>query len=195
MKNQFNKKIFIAKIFFSDIFFFITHFYRLIRAFKNKKISRAFSDKIMTVSTAVNGCIYCEWFHAKQAVASGISEDEMKNLLDLQYQADASELEVPGLLYTQHFAETGRNPEPEMTKKFEAFYEKKMADDIYIHIRMIYFGNLLGNTWDAVISRFKGNPAPNSKLWFELIYFLMFFIFMFPAMAIIKRDNKKKIKA
>lgn len=172
----------------------MTHLINLIRAFRNKKISKAFTEKIMTVSTAVNGCVYCEWFHAKQAVTSGISEEEIKNMLDLQFQADASEFEVPGLLYTQHFAETSRNPDPLMTKRFKEFYGERTAGDIYMFIRMIYFGNLIGNTWDAALSRFRGNPAPNSKLWFELIFFLIFFLVMFPAMIWMKRDDKKKAK-
>jgi len=194
MEHQFDRKVFTPKIFFGDIYFLITHVINVIRAFRNKNISKAFAEKIMTVSTAVNGCVYCEWFHAKQAVTSGISENEIKNMLNLQFQADASEFEIPGLLYTQHFAETNRNPEPEMTIRFEKFYGKKTADDVYIFIRIIYFGNLIGNTWDAVLSRFKGNPAPNSKLWFELIFFLIFFLVMFPAMIWMKRDEKKKKK-
>ena len=194
MEHQFDRKVFTPKIFFSDTFFIITHIVNIIRAFSNKEISKAFTEKIMTVSTAVNGCVYCEWFHAKQAVTSGISENEIKNMLNLQFQADASEFEVPGLLYTQHFAETSRNPEPEMTISFEEFYGRKTANDVYIFIRIIYWGNLIGNTWDAVLSRFKGNPAPNSKLWFELIFFLLFFLVMFPAMVGMKRDEKKKTK-
>lgn len=194
MKEQFDRKVFTPEIFFSDSFFLITHLLNIIKAFRNKKISKAFIEKIMTVCTAVNGCVYCEWFHAKQAIASGISEDEIKNMLDLQFHADASDFEMPALLYTQHFAETDRNPESEMTKNFETFYGKKTADDIYMFIRIIYFGNLIGNTWDAVLSRFKGNPAPNSKLWFEAIFFIMFFLMMFPAMIWMKRDEKNKTK-
>lgn len=192
MKQAFDRKIFTPRIFFSDVIFLISHFFNIIWASRNKKLGKAYAEKIMTVSTAVNGCVYCEWFHAKQAISSGISEEEIKNMLNLQFHADASEFEVPGLLYTQHFAETSRNPEPEMTQRFEEFYGKKTADDIYMYIRMIYFGNLVGNTWDAVLSRIKGNPAPGSKLWFEFVFFILFFIPMFPAMFLMNRDNKKK---
>ncbi|MCD6336717.1 MAG: carboxymuconolactone decarboxylase family protein [Candidatus Marinimicrobia bacterium] len=53
----------------------------------------------MAVAIAVNGCVYCSWFHAKQAVDSGISEDEIKNMMSLQFQADADEYELMALLY------------------------------------------------------------------------------------------------
>lgn len=192
MEHKFDRKVFTAKVFFGDLFFLISRSPKIVGAFFNKKISKAFMEKIMTVSTAVNGCVYCEWFHAKQAVSSGISEEEIKNMLNLQFQADASDFEIPGLLYTQHFAETSRNPDPEMTQRLTDFYGKKTAHDVYLFIRIIYFGNLIGNTWDAVLSRFKGNPAPGSKLWFEFVFFLFFFLPMFPAMFLMKRDAKKK---
>lgn len=194
MEHKFDRKIFTAKVFFGDVFFLISRSPRIIGAFCNKKINKALIEKIMTVSTAVNGCVYCEWFHAKQAVSSGISEEEIKNMLSLQFQADASNFEIPALLYTQHYAETSRNPDAEMTQRLIDFYGKKTAYDIYLFIRIIYFGNLIGNTWDAVLSRFKGEPAPNSKLWFELIFFLLFFLFMFPTMFLMKRDAKKRSK-
>jgi hypothetical protein len=36
------------------------------------------------------------------------------------------------------------------------------------YLRMITFGNLLGNTFDAILSRFSGKPAQGSSLWSEL---------------------------
>ncbi len=198
IKHQFVKKVFTPKGYARDILFLLGHFLKIIRAFGNKKISKIFREKIMSVSTAVNGCVYCEWFHAKQAVSSGISEEEIRDILNLQFQANASAFEVPALLYTQHFAETSQDPDAEMTRQFTDYYGRRTADDIYVFIRIIYFGNLTGNTWDAVLSRFKGDPAPDSRIWFELIFFLLNFIFMFPAMLLMwmdeKRKNRKKTK-
>ena len=140
---------------------------------------------------AVNGCVYCAWFHAKQAIESGISEAEVRNMLNLQFHADASEFELLALLYAQHFAETNRKPEPEMTRKLFDFYGDKTANHIILLIRMIFFGNLYGNTWDAVISRFKGKPAKNSCIIFEIFFFLLNFLIMFPAMLLLRKDKKK----
>ncbi|HWR94700.1 MAG TPA: carboxymuconolactone decarboxylase family protein [Flavobacterium sp.] len=186
MNNQFNKRIFTAGLFFSDLGYFIVQIPQLISAYRNKDISKAFIEKIMTVTSAVNGCTYCSWFHAKQAVSSGISKEEIKNMINLQFQAEASDFELAALLYAQHFAETNRQPEPEMTTKYFNFYGEKNAKDLFVFIRMINFGNLFGNTWDAVKSRFKGNPAVNSNVLFELFFFLISFWFMIPLMFIAK---------
>ena len=145
----------------------------------------------MTVVTAVNGCTYCTWFHAKQAVSSGISENEVKNMLNLQFKADASDFETLGLLYAQHYAETNRNPDKEMKDKLFEYYGGKIANDIILIIRMIFFGNLQGNTFDAFLSRLKGNKASNSNVIFEFIFFLINAPLMLPLIPFTKKYRKQ----
>ncbi|GAB1470532.1 hypothetical protein MASR2M66_14100 [Chloroflexota bacterium] len=186
MNKNFEKKIFTAKIFIKDIGFLISKTPQIASAIRNKEISMVFIEKIMTVVTAVNGCTYCTWYHAKKAVESGISDDEIKNMLNLQFQAKASDFELMALLYAQHYAETNRKPDGEMTAKLFHYYGDKTANQVILVIRMIFFGNLLGNTWDAVLSRLKGNPAKNSNVLFEFIFFLLTFYIMIPAMFLSK---------
>lgn len=54
---------------------------------------------------------------------------------------------------------------------------------------MIFFGNLYGNTWDAVLSRFTGVPAQNSHVLFELAFFLLNAPVMLPTMLLVWRDG------
>jgi hypothetical protein len=49
-----------------------------------------------------------------------------------------------------------------------SYYGEEAANDIMTYLRMITFGNLLGNTFDAILSRFSGKPAQGSNLWSEL---------------------------
>jgi len=192
MSSQpFSKKIFTPGLFFSDLGYIIFHAPGMIGVSRNPAISKAFVEKIMSVVTAVNGCVYCTWFHARQATKSGLSNEEIRNLMNLQFQADASDFELPALLYAQHFAETNRHPEDDMKEKILEFYGEKTAGHIHLVIRMIFFGNLYGNTWDAVISRFKGQAVNESSLIFEIFFFLLNFPVMFPAMLLVKKDKKK----
>lgn len=190
MNYTFSRRIFTAGIFLKDIGFLIYNLPRIICSLRDEKINRAFIEKIMSVVSAVNGCTYCTWFHAKLAVASGIGEEEIKNMLNLQFHADASEFEIMALLYAQHFAETNRQPDNEMTKKLFDYYGDKTAKNIILFIRMIFFGNLIGNTWDAVLSRLKGNSAKESNIIFEFIFFLLTFWFMVPAIYLSKEKKK-----
>ncbi len=189
MKQNFDRKIYTAGLLFSDLGFLIWNTPKIIGISREKKISKAFMEKIMNVTTAVNGCTYCAWFHAKQALTSGISEEEIQNMMNLQFQADAEEFELMALLYAQHYAETNRNPDAEMKQKLMDYYGDKMANDVILVIRMIFLGNLYGNTWDAVLSRIKGMPAKGSNILFELIFFLINFWFMFPLMWLMKKNQ------
>lgn len=193
MNNNFSKKIFTFSLLLNDIGFLIIKFPQIIGMRFNKKISHSFVEKIMTVTTAVNGCVYCEWFHAKQSLASGISEKEINNMINLQFQTDATDYELTALLFAQHYAETNRNPDEDMLKELVDKYGEKTSKQIMLVIRMIFFGNLYGNTWDAVLSRFKGLPAKGSNLIFEMFYFIINLWVMFPAMLIMKLNTKNKI--
>jgi AhpD family alkylhydroperoxidase len=186
MDEHFGKRIFTPESFFRDTWFLISNVHHIARAFGNTCIDKAFVEKIMTVITAVNGCVYCAWFHAKQAMASGIREEEVTNLFNLQFHADASHEELTALLYAKHYAETDRHPDEAMTKTFYEFYGEKTATDLFMSMRMIYFGNLFGNTWDAVISRFRGHPVKDGTVAFEIVFFVLVFVFMTPTMLLIK---------
>jgi AhpD family alkylhydroperoxidase len=187
MEQKFDRKIYSLSLLLNDLGFLLIKTPQIIGAMRNKKISKAYMEKIMTVVTAVNGCTYCTWYHAKKAVRSGISEEEVKNMLQLQFEADASDFEVFGLLYAQHYAETNRKPDKKMTDKLFENYGDKTANHIILIIRMIFFGNLDGNTFDAFISRLKGNKAEYSNIIFEFFFFVIHAPIMLPLLPFTKK--------
>jgi len=187
MSKRFNRRIYSLKTLLSDVKYLISNRKDIKAIKKNKEISDSFFEKIMTVVTAVNGCVYCTWFHAKKAASTGISDDEIKNMLDLQFQTDTSDNEITALLYAQHYAETNRNPDEEMTKKLYDFYGENTAKQIMLIIRMIYFGNLSGNTFDAFLYRFKGQKAEKSNFLFEFFFFIFSAPILLPTMPVVKK--------
>lgn len=114
-------------------------------------------------------------------------------MMKLQLHTDASESELNALLFAQHYAESNRTPAPEMKKQLFDYYGEKTAKNIMLAIRTVTFGNLYFNTWGAVINRFKGSPAPDSSLVFELVYFLLNFIIILP-FVILRKPDKKAIE-
>ena len=187
MNNNFGKRIYTPSLFARDILYLASHLPEILGAGRSRSVSRKFAEKIMTVITAVNGCAYCQWFHGKQALSNGISMEELSELVNLQFRSHASPDEAPALVYAQHYAETDRNPEPEMTQKLVEFYGQETASHILIFIRLIYFGNLAGNTWDAVISRIRGDPAGNSSRIFEAFFAFAAMWVMIPAMIFTRK--------
>lgn len=184
MDHPFSRRIYTPGLLIQDLGYLFTHIPQTIDLMRSEAISRAFLEKIMTVVTAVNGCPYCAWFHAKMAAASGIGADEIRALLSLQFGAEAEAFELTALLFAQHYAETNRQPDPEMTAQLTGYYGERSAQHILLAIRMIYFGNLSGNTFDAFLSRLAGNPAANSSALFEAIFFVLTAPFMLPVIPL-----------
>lgn len=189
MKKGFSKRIFTARLFFTDLAFLVWNFPKIVRIFTSRQNQNQLFEKVLVVTDAVNGCIYCSWLDAKLALKSGISEEEILNMMKLQFHTNASVSEVNALLFAQHYAQSNRNPDPEMVNQLFTHYGEKTASDIILTIRVVTFGNLYFNTWGAAISRFKGNPAPNSSVVFELAYLLLNFIIILPFVILRKLDK------
>ena len=162
----------------------------IIYASRKKLVSKQLTEKIMLVVTSVNGCTYCEWFHAKMAKRSGISNSEIHDLLNSQFNISAKEDEIPALIYAQHYAETNRSPDKQMRNDFIEFFGNDKSRAIEVNIRTIWFGNLSGNTFDAYRSRRKGKKAQNSNAIFEFFFYLISYPILAPLIPTLKKQGK-----
>jgi len=118
----FNRRVYTLRLFLKDVFFIISNIFELNKLRKNKEINKVFQEKIMTIVSSINGCVYCKWFHAKQAVKAGIPSESVKKLLKLQFNTIAYDYELKGLLFAQHFTETNRAPDKDMIEDLYSFY-------------------------------------------------------------------------
>jgi len=189
MKSRFSKRIFTAKSFIAELAFVIWHLPKIIYIFVSKKSPKHLLEKIVIVTDAVNGCIYCSWMDAKLAIKNGMSEDEVNGMLNLQFHTHVTDYDRVALLFAQHYAETSGHPDKEMAEKLNQVYGDKTASNIMLAIKAVTFGNMYFNTWLAAISRFQGRPAPNSSIVFEVAYILINFIIIVPVMILRKLDR------
>ncbi|OIO96277.1 MAG: hypothetical protein AUK03_04240 [Anaerolineae bacterium CG2_30_64_16] len=134
-------------------FSYISQHRTLVRRAMRELISHAFRERLMLVVTEVNGCRYCSYYHAREALKSGISSAELAALLAGQIPADAPAGEHVALAYAQHWAETDAHPDPEAVQKLIETYGEEKAAAIDLILRMIRVGNLLGNTADYLLYR------------------------------------------
>lgn len=112
----------------------------------------AFRERLMLVVTGVNGCRYCSYAHAREALAEGIAQEEIDALGEGMFASSPSE-EVPALLYAQHWAETDGEPEPAVRERVKQQYGEEALEQMEVALRMIRVGNLLGNTFDYLLHR------------------------------------------
>jgi AhpD family alkylhydroperoxidase len=150
---KFNKRTYKnPKELITDLWFPVRNRRHLRKITNEGLISPAFRERLMLAVTAVNGCRYCSYFHARQALKSGISTEEINRLLSGDVES-CPEDEAMAVIYAQHWAESGARPEPENVLKLQQTYGIEKAEAIHLMLRMIRLGNLLGNTWDYLLYR------------------------------------------
>ena len=137
---------------FSDLWFPIRNRSRLREITRKRLISPAFRERLMLAVTAVNGCRYCSYFHAKQALKTGITAEEISNILSGDV-ADCPQDEAVAVIYAQHWAESDAHPEPGTVRRLQQTYGPEKVEGIHLILRMIRMANLLGNSWDYLIYR------------------------------------------
>ena len=126
---------------------------REIRALMDGKVvSPSFRERLMLAVTAVNGCRYCSYAHARAALAAGISREEIAALGRAMFK-DSPAAEVPALLYAQHWAEMDGQPEAPVRRQVVAEYGHQVVEMIELALRMIRAGNLTGNSFDYLLYR------------------------------------------
>jgi AhpD family alkylhydroperoxidase len=123
---------------------------KLRSAMRGEGLDSAFRERLMLVVTGVNGCRYCSYMHAREALAEGISQDEIRALGESMFEGSPSD-QVPALLYAQHWAETDGKPDPAIREQIEQRYERDVLERIEAVLRVIRMGNLMGNTVDYVL--------------------------------------------
>lgn len=112
----------------------------------------AFRERLFLAVTQVNGCRYCNYFHARQALTQGISEEEIRAIGDGLFDKCPAE-ELTALCYAQHWAETNANPAPEARARLLEAYGDETVARIDLALRMIRIGNLTGNLLDYILFR------------------------------------------
>jgi AhpD family alkylhydroperoxidase len=119
---------------------------------RSGRIERAFAEKIMLAVTQANGCRYCARFHSRLALREGVPPSQIQRILAGEL-GEFPEGEAVALAFAQHWAETAGQPDPEVERRYHDYYGPQVSADILNWMRMINFGNLAGNTIDAILWR------------------------------------------
>jgi AhpD family alkylhydroperoxidase len=122
--------------------------WRILR--KQPAIPRSFGEKIMLAVTQVNDCRYCSYVHTRKALNAGVSEVEVRSLLDGVFEHSPSD-QLIALAFAQHYAVSEGHPEAQALRELERTYGSESATVILAYIRIIFFANLAGNTLDKFL--------------------------------------------
>ena len=171
MTEHFSKRIYTVKMFYyhTCLFFSCSGKYR--KAARKENLDPQFVERIMLAVTQVNGCRLCSYAHTRIALERGVDNDEITQLLGGDLESAPKE-EYVALLFAQHYAETGGNPDTATLQNMISTYGKERTLAVLYHIRTIMFGNIYGNTLDGFYHRIRGRGSKASSPFRELVIIL-----------------------
>lgn len=186
-ESSFRKRVYTLGSFGADLGYLLSHGHYLLMP--RYRIDKAFQERIMLAVTSVNECRYCSWFHKKMAHQAQVPAEQIRALLEKSLAESIPEEEATAITYAFAYAETERNPDRGIEQKAGAEYGERFLG-IYLHVRMIYFGNLCGNTFDAFLSRLRGHRVDYSSLGTELVVSLVSAPFLLPLVPLLSNSPK-----
>jgi len=137
------------------------------KALKHNQMDYQFTERIMLAVTEVNGCDICSYAHTKMALESGMSNEEIQNMLAGEISSVPKQ-QVQAIMFAQHYAESRGKPSKKSWEQIVDNYGESLALGILGSIRAIMMGNVLGIPLNSFFMRFKGQPDKRSSIFYEL---------------------------
>jgi AhpD family alkylhydroperoxidase len=137
--------------FWTDLKFLLRQQDQIRQVMRSGLIPPAFRERLMLAVTEVNGCRYCRTFHVGQAKQAGIPISEITEYLKGCIPEEVPDEQKLAICYAQHWAENETQADPDLISQMIEAYGESEFQAINILLRMIWMGNLLGNTWDYIL--------------------------------------------
>lgn len=133
------------------------------------RVDPALREKIMLSVAQVNGCRYCCYVHTQWAQREGASDEELARVAGLDPESFDRD-EWLAISYAQSLAEGDfADAGSEVADEIERRNGAQRRDDVETIARAMTFANLMANTLDAFLSRLKGEPDPEGRLFDEVV--------------------------
>lgn len=148
---------------------------------KHKVMNKKLKERIMLAVTHVNGCAMCSFVHTKLALSSGMTDENIKELLDGDYR-NVPQDDAVAVLFGQHFADSKENPSEETIERLIERYGVKKAEAILAACNMITMTNGMGISMDHLYKRFTFHRNKESNILNELLNPLLTMV-LFPLLT------------
>ena len=192
VKQNFYKRVYGMKEFYFILEGAVNSFPVLRKARRQNILSKQFQERIMLAVSEVNGCEMCSYYHAKEALKSGMSDEDIKSILQGEL-GDIPEDESVAILFAQHYAESSANPDQKTWNRVVGKYGKERSAAILAYIKVIMMGNVFGLAAGSLFNRFKGIKVnKKSNIGLELSI-LLSPIILFPVLFIKKGITRNLI--
>lgn len=149
---------------------------------KTRLMNKKLKERIMLAITEVNGCAMCSFVHTKVALSSGMTTEEIREILGGDSSSIPTE-EAVAVLFGQDFAYSKENPGEESISRLVEEYGYDKAELIVAACHMITMTNGMGIGMDNLFNRIRFRRDKNSNIFSEIFNPLLTML-LFPLFTI-----------
>jgi AhpD family alkylhydroperoxidase len=139
------------------------------RVWLKQDVDPGFREELMLAVSRLNGCRYCSWGHHEWAQISGVSNEELAQLEQLDPSGFDRRKWVAISYVRALVKENFVRVQPELRRAMQHKYSPREIRQIELIANVMDIGNRGSNTFDAMLSRLKGVPASDSRIVDEVI--------------------------
>jgi AhpD family alkylhydroperoxidase len=162
---------------------------RLLIALIHPATSRALREEVMLGCTSVNACRYCDWVHTRLALKHVVDVTALNQFLGSHDDSLLPHSDAVAVLFSQHVAESRTNASAHSKNRLKQNFSFWQRTEILAYLYAIYFANVSGNTFDALLSRLGGRPLEGSSWLTALAVSLIGFPILVPIMLYARKDR------
>jgi len=158
------------------------------------EVDPGFREQLMLAVSRLNGCRYCSWGHHEWAQISGVSNEELAQLEQLD-PSGFDRRKWVAISYARALVkEDFRRVQPELRRAMQHKYSLREIRQIELIANVMDVSNRTSNTFDAMLSRFKGAPASHSRIFDELILSGVFLAVAPAVVLYLSRASKRPVR-
>jgi len=164
------------------------------RVWLRQEVDPGFREELMLAVSRLNGCRYCSWGHHEWAQISGVSNEELAQLEQLDPSGFDRRKWVAISYVRALVKENFRRVQPELRRAMQHKYSPDEIRQIELIANVMDVGNRSSNTFDAMLSRFKGAPAADSRIIDEVILSGVFLAIAPVVLLYLSRASKRPVR-
>jgi len=160
----YRKRTITAREFIGSLFSLAGEVPTIYQIWGKHELDPGFREELMLAVAKLNECRYCTWGHHEWAHLAGVPEDELAHIEQMDPEGFDRRKWV-ALSYVRAFVSDKFGSVPrELRKEMRENYTVHEIKEIELVTWIMDLGNRGANTWDAMLSRLRGNPAVDSHI-------------------------------
>ena len=159
-----------------------------------QELDPGFREELMLAVAKVNDCRYCSWGHQEWAHMAGVPDEELARMEQVD-PAGFERSKWVAISYVRAYVSGKFGSVPrEMRQEMRDNYTAQQIKEIELVARIMDIGNRGANTWDAMLSRLKGNPAADSHILDEAVLSGAFLVLAPVAVTYLAHASKRSYR-